>query len=94
MPRRCSVVKCTSFNKTSNVPLFKVYDSDFDAWNKIISKVNGHFLRKVTYVCAEHFCNDDFITNYAVPKCLSEDKEKLEKVRTPDRYWVKGHKLS
>jgi len=37
------------------------------------------------YVCAEHFCNDNFITNYAVSKCLSEDKEKIEKVRTPDR---------
>ncbi|KAF0764409.1 THAP-type domain-containing protein [Aphis craccivora] len=49
MPRRCSVIKCTSFNKTSNVPLFKVHDSDFDAWNKIISKVNENYLRKVTY---------------------------------------------
>jgi len=39
----------------------------------MISKVNGNYLRKVTYVCAEHFCSEDFITNYAVPKCLSED---------------------
>ena len=29
--------------------------------------------------------NDDFITNYAVPTCLSEDKEKIENVRTPNR---------
>ena len=80
MPRRCSVVKCFSLNKKPNVPLFKVYPSNFKAWNKIISQVNGNSTRKVTYVCAEHFSSEDFITNYAVPKCLSADKERIEQV--------------
>jgi len=47
MPWRCSVVKCCSFNKKPNVP-FKVYDYNFDAWNKIISEVNENYLRKIT----------------------------------------------
>jgi len=60
--------------------------------------VNGNYLHKITYVCTEHFSNDDFITIYAVPKCLSADKEKIEKVRILDRYiynkqgWVRCSK--
>jgi len=73
-----------SFNKKPNVPL--VYDYNFDARKKIISEVNGNYSRKITYVRAEHFSNDDFITNYEVPKCFSADKEKIEKVRILDRY--------
>jgi len=77
MPLRYSIVKCCNFNKKPNVPLFKVYDYNFKAWNKIIPEVNRDYLRKITCVCTEHFSNDDFITNYAVPKCLSVDKEKI-----------------
>jgi len=47
------------------------YDYNFDARNKIISEVNGNYSRKITYVCAEHFSNDDFITNYDVSKYLN-----------------------
>lgn len=75
MPRQCSVISCKSSEKKS-VTLFKIRASDFDSWNNIIRKVNGNKKRKVTYVCAAHFTDEDLITTYSGPPDLDLIKVK------------------
>ncbi|KAL5236912.1 hypothetical protein ACI65C_004322 [Semiaphis heraclei] len=81
MPRQCSVISCSSIKSKQAVHLFKVRDSDFYAWNEIIRKVNGNSNRKVVYVCAEHFSNDDLITHYNGPNDLEKVKRHLVGLR-------------
>lgn len=77
MPRQRSVISCSSIKSKQAVQLFKVRDSDFYAWNEIIRKVNGNLNRKVVYVCAEHFSNDDLITHYNGPNDLEKVKLRI-----------------
>jgi len=77
MPRKCSVISCSSSKKKPTVQLFKVRDSDFYAWNEIVRKVNGDSNRKVVYVCIEHFSNEDLITNYNGPNDLEKVKSSI-----------------
>lgn len=49
--------------------MFKVQPSNLDSWKEVIDRINGEEKRKVTFVCSEHFTDDDLITNYSsVPK--------------------------
>lgn len=69
MPRQCSVILCKSLKQ--NVTLFKVPAADFHSWNEIIGRINGAYNKnKVTYVCAEHFSEDDLVATYSGPKDL------------------------
>lgn len=68
MPRQCSVVSCKNVN---HVTLFKVPTDDFHSWNEIIRRINGVYNKnKVTYVCAEHFTEENLITTYSGPEDL------------------------
>ena len=77
MPRQCSVISCSSIQSKQAVQLFKVRDSDFYAWNEIVRKVNGNSNRKVVYVCAKHFSNEDLITDYNGPNDLEKVKSRI-----------------
>lgn len=84
MPRQCSVISCKSSEKKS-VTLFKIRASNFDSWNNIIRKVNGNKKRKVTYVCAAHFTDEDLITTYSGPPDL--DLIKVIKCKIVNQFW-------
>jgi len=57
--------------KEKHVTLFKVPATDFHSWNEIIVSINGAYNKhKVSYVCAEHFTEDDLITTYSGPDDL------------------------
>lgn len=65
MPRKCSVINCSSVKKNPNINLFKVPKTDIK-WKEVIQKVNGNTC-PISYVCIEHFKQDDVISNYSVP---------------------------
>ena len=67
--RQCSVIYCSSFKRNPE-QLFKV----FYTWNEIVQKINGSSNRRVAYICAEHFSNEDSITTYNGPN----DSEKVK----------------
>lgn len=71
MPRQCSVISCKSLKEKRHVTLFEVPDADFQCWNEIIRRINGIYNKhKVTYICAEHFAEDQLITTYSGPDDL------------------------
>ena len=72
MPRKCSVLECSSFKKKPHVTLFKVPSTDFYSWNAVIRKVNGNNIKKVNFVCAEHFAEEDLLKTYNGPKDLEK----------------------
>lgn len=73
MPRKCSVISCSSLKKNPSTTLFKVPKNSLEAWKEVIYRVNGGDKRKVTFVCSEHFTSEDLITNYAsLPKDIQD----------------------
>lgn len=64
MPRKCSIINCTSNKNYEKVPLFKVPTIDAIAWHTIIQNQNGNEKCKISHVCSEHFLPEDIITQY------------------------------
>lgn len=64
MPRKCSVISCSSLKENPDITLFRAPTCTLDSWKEVIYRVNGGDKRKVTYVCSKHFTSDDLITSY------------------------------
>ena len=63
--RKCSINECESREDQTNVTLFKVYESNKEAWESAVHNTVNNQLQPLNYICSKHFAPDDVITNYS-----------------------------